>query len=83
MRKVFQQNNSGAITDTHIIAGDMIITVSIKVDNDQKQRETKAKIQLENINLIQVNGKRWQIKQESRQMTAKMKTSTVANMKIS
>lgn len=62
MRKLFQQSNSetyGVIIDIHIIAGDMIITVSIKVEHDQKQKKGKAKIQVENINLIQVKAERW------------------------
>lgn len=49
----------GAIKDIHIIAGDMIITVSIREEHYQKQKKGKAKIQVENINLIQVKAERW------------------------
>lgn len=58
---MFQQSNSemyGAIKDIHIIAGDMIITVSIREEHYQKQKKGKAKIQVENINLIQVKAER-------------------------
>lgn len=37
----------------------MVIIMSIKVEHDQKQMKGKAKIQVENINLIQVKTKRW------------------------
>lgn len=60
----------------------MIITMSIKVEHDQKQMKGKAKIQGENNNLIQMKTKRWKIQKEFRQMTAKMKTSAEAKMKI-
>lgn len=59
----------------------MIITMSIKVEHDQKQMKGKAKIQAENTNLIVVKTKR-KIQKEFRQMTAKMKTSAEAKMKI-
>lgn len=62
MRKLFQQSNSetyGVTTDVHVITGDLIITMSIKVEHDQKQMKGKAKIQVEDTNLIQVKTKRW------------------------
>lgn len=37
----------------------MIITMSVKVEHDQKQMKGKAKIQAENTHLIQVKTKRW------------------------